>query len=351
MLRDVRRQPRVLAALLARASDLRRFGREHLVPDPGGTLFAVGCGDGWFACRAADSVVRTGDKGYRARSALPFLLYDVAGVGPGDRVLVISMSGNVDRTVEAARAARARKTPVAILTNGAGGRLGSLGLPRLSLDLEPVAPFLCGTTSYTATVLALMLALGPGRVAGACARIVGQLESLLDAAHPLVRDIAQPFPGVRFLSSGINLASADYGAAKLVELTRIPAWSDDVEEFAHRQFWNANPGELVVFLAANDDLAEFANASATALARMGFTTVALETHGCAVPGAAYRVPLPMVDEPLSPIPMALPLQLLGYELARATNCDPDMRRHLTEDRTRFDTSRRLTRRSLIGTGQ
>ena len=60
MLRDVRRQPAVLAGLLARAFEFRSFAREHLVPDPGGTLFATGCGDGWFAARAAASLIGGG---------------------------------------------------------------------------------------------------------------------------------------------------------------------------------------------------------------------------------------------------------------------------------------------------
>ena len=74
MLRDVRRQPAALAGLLARAFEFRTFAREHLVPDPGGTLFATGCGDGWFAARAAESLIGGGPHLYRARAALPFLV-------------------------------------------------------------------------------------------------------------------------------------------------------------------------------------------------------------------------------------------------------------------------------------
>ena len=124
MLRDVRRQPAVLAGLLARAFEFRTFAREHLVPDPGGALHATGCGDGWFASRAVESLIGGGPHPYRPRAALPFLVYDAPAIGPADRVLVISMSGNVDRSVEAAEAALARDAPVALLTNGDGGAGG-----------------------------------------------------------------------------------------------------------------------------------------------------------------------------------------------------------------------------------
>ena len=351
MLRDVRRQPAALAELLARAFEFRSFAHEHLVPDAGGTLFATGCGDGWFAARAIASLVGGGPHPYRPPSALPFLVYDAPAVGPADRVLVISMSGNVDRSIEAAQAALERGARVALLTNGEGGRAGALGVARMSLGVDAIAPFLCGTTSYTATVLALALALGPAGTVESTKRLVAGLEACLEAAEPAVRGLARRFAGARFLSSGVNLATADYGAAKFVELSRIPVWSDDIEEFAHRQFWSADPGELVVYLSANPAAAAYADASARALRGMGFTTLGIEIEGSEVPSAARRVTLPHVEEALSPLSLAIPLQLLGYHLALAAGLDPDVRSHLKEDGKRFDTSRRLTRRSLIGTGK
>ena len=53
MLSDIRRQPAVLTGLLGRAAELRAFARDHLKPGRGGRLYALGCGDGWFAARAA----------------------------------------------------------------------------------------------------------------------------------------------------------------------------------------------------------------------------------------------------------------------------------------------------------
>jgi fructoselysine-6-P-deglycase FrlB-like protein len=350
MLADIRRQPAVLAGLLGRASELRAFGRHHLRPGPGGSLTVAGCGDGWFAARA---VAGLAGQGYRARSALPFLVYDAAGLGPGDRVLMVSMSGQVDRMVEAAEAALAAGAAVALLTNGDGGRLGALGLPRVSLDIDPLAPFLCGTSSYTASLLALMLALSQSdrEIEAELTTLIAGLAEVLASAEREVAAPAAADAGVRFLSCGVNLASADYGAAKLVELTRLPAWSDDIEEFAHRQFWSAQADELIVFLAANPEVARIADRSAAALGTMGFTTLALEAAGCAVPEARHRVTLPAVEESLSPLVVAPPLQLLGYYLALASGLDPNTRRHLKDDTLRFSISRALTRRSLLGTGQ
>lgn len=348
MLADIRRQPDVLGRLLGRAAELRDFASAHLRPDAGGRLTLLGCGDGWFVARAARQAAADG---FAARGALAFLVYDAPRVGPADRALVISMSGSVDRTLEAAEAARGRGAPVALLTNRDGGRVGALGVPRFSLDIEALAPFLCGTSSYTASLLALFLALGRDVDEQGLTTLVEGLRDLIDRADSVIRPLARAFGGARFLSCGVNLASADYGAAKLVEVTRVPSWSDDIEEFAHRQFWTADPDELIVYLPGNPRVAEIADHSARALGDMGFTTLALEPEGAAVPAARHRIALPGCDEALSPLAVAVPLQLLAYHLALAGGLDPNTRRHLKDDRRRFETSRRLTRRSLLGSGR
>jgi len=360
-LADIRRQPQVLARLLARLGEIRTFAHEHLSPDPSGCLYAYGCGDGYFAARAAAPAL-TGGAGmaYSAHSALDLLLYQSLRLGPADRVLAISMSGNVDRGLEAATASREAGCPVALLTNGDGGRLGEVG-PRFELAIPSLAPFLCGTSSYLATLATLLLAFPPrpDNVRAvedtAVDELVQTLPDVIDTAHRDLTALAAArgaaFTGVRLLTVGPHRASAEYGAAKLVELTRLPVWSDDLEEFAHRQFWSADPGELVVFLVPTPAFAALANASAEALGDMGFTTLALSLADEPLPAVQHQLTLPSVPEALAGLAFAPPLQLLAYHLALATGLDPDTRAHLKDDSLRFTTSRRLTRRSLIGSGQ
>jgi fructoselysine-6-P-deglycase FrlB-like protein len=349
MLRDVRRQPECLRRLLERADELRRIGREALTPGPGGAVYAVGCGDGWFAARAAGP--------YRAASALDFLVYVAPHLTAADRVVAISMSGNVDRTVEAWQAALARGASGLVLTNGAGGRLAA-GAPRtVSLDIPELAAFLCGTSTYTATVLALVLLGGASAATPeTVAPVLAWLPDAIAGAEEWAREVAatagrRGVTGVRLLAAGPHVATAEYGAAKLVELTRIPAWGDDLEEFAHRQFWSADPRDLVVYLAPNAPVARLARDGAEALAELGFETVAIESAGEPVPTVRRRFGLPAVPESLAPLVLPVPLQLLAYHLALATGLDPDTRAHLREDQARFRVSRKLTRRALVGTGR
>ena len=138
-LADVARTPAILEALASGAGEIAEFTRAHLLPGAGGKLYIYGCGDGLVAaeCVAGPAIA--------ARTALDFLIYDVPRLSPADRVLAVSMSGNVDRGVEAAEMVLARGLRLAVLTNIDGGRLGATGAPRLSLGIESIKPFLSGT--------------------------------------------------------------------------------------------------------------------------------------------------------------------------------------------------------------
>lgn len=131
-----------------------------------------------------------------------------------------------------------RGARLSILTNGHGGRLGVLGGSFLSLDIPDIAPFLCGTSTYTATLAALQIAFRDDRFLTALADVLPALPAFIDEADRFAQATAGRIgisAGVRILGVGSSVATADYGAAKFVEITNIPSWSDDIEDFAHRQ--------------------------------------------------------------------------------------------------------------------
>ena len=350
-LADICRTPEVLRRLVARGDEIAAFTRQHLLPDPGGRLYAFGCGDGLCASEAMAS------EHFLARTALDFRIYDAPSMRPSDRALAISMSGNVDRGLEAVEAAMTRGLGIGYLTNGGGGRLGQTGMPTLSLDIPVLSPetldasrFLCGTSSYTATLYTLLMITGTIENQ-APALDLHRLDGLAERADTILQALPPSFAGARFLSAGCNRGTTSHGAEKLVEITQVPSWSADIEEFAHSQFWASRPGELVVYYAAHPDVAALATHSAAVLNDMGFHTVAIETESCPVPDATFRVSVPDCDERVSPIPFAIVTQVLARQLALRTGVDPDRRAHLKGDPLRFRTSRRLTRQALVGTGR
>jgi glucosamine 6-phosphate synthetase-like amidotransferase/phosphosugar isomerase protein len=342
MLADIGRTPAVLDALAVRGEEIASFARQHLAPDVGGHLYVYGCGDGLVAaeCLAGPALI--------ARTALDFLVYDVPRLSAADRVLAVSMSGNVDRGVECAEAALARGMRVAVLTNGNGGRLGGISAPRLSLGIPAIKPFLPGTATYNGTLFALQQIVAA--LSGTIVQSPGpHVAGLAAQAQAALANLPAP-AGVRFLSAGINRATAAHGAAKLVEATRLPVWHADIEEFAHSQFWSVKPDELIVYLVANKQVAQLASHSAGVLRDMGFATLAIATQDCLVPEAGLCIETQAVGETASPLALVIPVQVLAWRLACATGLDPDTRSHLKDDELRFRTSRRLTRSTLVGTG-
>ncbi len=354
MLTDLRRQAGCLSSLATRFTEFARLGQAHFGGDSR-RIVAFGSGDGWFAARAVAAYVSS-DLGlrYEAASSLETLAYvlprhrahDLAG-------LAISMSGSADRTNEAAEALRSSGKAVLALTNGGGGELARIAGCRISLDVPDVAAFLTGTTKYTATLLGLVMLMegAAGRQESAWAPGLAALPALLDSVERFASELAahyagRPPSGVRILSAGPNLATADYGMAKLIKLLPLPVWADEIEEFAHRQFWSCPATDLVIYVVTNPAVARCASASAVALGSMGMRTVAIDMPGAPVSGATLRFTLPDLPENLSPLMAAIPLQYLGYFLARAFGADPDLSQDVS-DPQRFHAAQLLSRRGEI----
>jgi glucosamine 6-phosphate synthetase-like amidotransferase/phosphosugar isomerase protein len=355
MLADLRRQAEVLAALLARRPEFLRCGR--MLSDGGRRrLHAFGSGDGWFAARAAEEFAqRTLGLDFSAASSLQMLAYAAPRMDSNDAAIAISMSGTADRTNEAAEAVVRQGSEVLALTNGAGGALAQIVPSKISLDVPDLAPFLTGTAKYSATLAGLLMLLeGASGVAAvpwdALLRALPDLLLRAEAfALSLAADLAAAAPtGVRILSAGANLATAEYAMAKFIKVVDRPIWSDEVEEFAHRQFWSCPASDLVIYIAANPAVARCATSSAEALAAMGVMTVALEATDCAVPSATRRLQLPPCEERLSPLLAAIPLQFIAYFLARALGGAPDQSQEKA-DPARFLAAQLLSRRGELAT--
>lgn len=354
MLEDLRRQAQCLQAIAARRPAFVALGAA-ILGQQRDRIVGFGSGDGWFAARAVAEHARR-DLGlpFEAASSLETLAYlapqlaqqDIAGIA-------ISMSGSADRTNEAADALKAIGAPLLALTNGSGGALAGITGNKVSLDIVDLAPFLTGTTKYTATVLALVLLL-EGAAQQAHSALTGALETLpemLTQVETFARDFVERLgatrpTGIRILSAGQNLATAEYGMAKLIKLLPVPVWADEVEEFAHRQFWTCPATDLVIYVATNPAVARCATTSIAALSSMGMTTLVIDTPATPVSGATARFTLPAIEERLSPLFAAIPLQYLGYFLALAFGADPNLSQDVS-DPARFRAAQLLARRGEI----
>ena len=105
MVRDMARQPRVLAGLLGRADEFLAHGRTVLKPGPGGRLFVCGCGDGLFAARAASGWANEAGLDWRPIGALDLVLQASRLTG-ADRDELLEGASGLGRDVSEGGAAR-----------------------------------------------------------------------------------------------------------------------------------------------------------------------------------------------------------------------------------------------------
>ena len=354
MLADIWRQPRVLIDVTERIDEIKYFFNSFLSLKKTGKLYIFGSGDGLFASR----IIATREASFVAVSGLEMLANVSTRLKPDDIALAVSMSGNVDRTVEAAEAVVKNGNLCGAVVNGEGGRLGTLNLPLFSIDIHDIAPFLCGTSSYIATleILQLFSAIKSGIIDEAINAIQNtaiKLKNLLPELNKVCKEIAESIgeniTGVRILSLGEEgLATADYGAAKLVELTSIRPYTDDIEEFAHCQFWSADPNDFIIYIPNSILVSEVASRSAKALREMGFSTLFLGPDCFSVTSTTWSIKFGDLNNSQDIYFLAtVTLQLLAYHLAMTVGLDPNKRQHLIDDKLRFRVSRKLTRRHLL----
>jgi sugar/nucleoside kinase (ribokinase family) len=293
-------------------------------------LYLTGCGDSAFAGLAATLAFRRHSRlRVHPVHALDFARYDVRYLPPASAVLAISYSGQVGRTIEAARQAAAFGVPVVALTGRTlgehGGPLAAAADRILPIDV-PTLGFSPGTSTYigmlcTLIELARQTPRSPeadGAFRDACEQLAGLAAKTLDWCQDTAADLAARMASgrfVTFLGAGPNEATARFGAAKLFEASQQIALAANVEEWAHEEYFITRPGDPVVVVApagAARDRAweilselEFIRADATVVSDVE------------PPGQAGFLRLAAgAPEELSPVLAALPLAQLGFHLAR-----------------------------------
>ena len=225
----------------------------------------TGCGDSYFAGLAVRlAFERIAGVRCRAVEALELARYEVRYVPaePPPLLVAISYSGEVGRTIEAAAAADRFGWQTVALTGVGEGRLARTTRRRILMDV-PTHGLSPGTSTYVAAIAALLVlvaevARANGRAAEALAldatladapRIAAAtLERAAGPAHDAARTIAMASV-TTYLGAGPSRAAAAFGAAKLIEAAQRYGVAQDLEEWAHEQFFVSGPGTPIVVVA------------------------------------------------------------------------------------------------------
>ena len=156
-------------------------------------------------------------------------------------------------------------------------------------------------------------------------------ESLKELAQKIYTS-----PDVLYLGRGAHYPIALEGALKLKEISYIHAEGYAAGEMKHGPIALINEGVPVIVIAPSDRLFEKTAANMQeVIARGGRVVMISDKAGIKAcgEGAMATIEMPLVDELVSPILYALPVQILAYHVAVAKGTDVDQPRNLAKSVT------------------
>jgi glucosamine--fructose-6-phosphate aminotransferase (isomerizing) len=275
--------------------------------------------------------------------------YRDAVLGPETLVVALSQSGETADTLGAVKAARDRGAPIVGVTNVVGSALARESTGVLYTNAGPEIG-VASSKTFTATLAACyLLALWLGRRRGSLLaedgrkHIQGLLElpRLMERAlekEPEIAELAKEMAAYKnflFLGRGIHYPIALEGALKLKELSYLHAEGYPAGEMKHGPIALIDPTMPVVALTPRDSSYDRMMGTVEEVRARDGRIIALAHEGDREIGArASRVlTVPAAAELLSPILMALPLQLLAYHVAVRLGRDVDQPRNLAKSVT------------------
>jgi len=270
-------------------------------------------------------------------------------LGPETLVVALSQSGETADTLGAVKAARDKGAPIVGITNVVGSALARESTGLLYTHAGPEIG-VASSKTFTATLTACyLLALWLGRRRGAIPAEDGRkhiqgllelprlLERVLES-EPAIAELARDLAGYKnflFLGRGIHYPMALEGALKLKELSYLHAEGYPAGEMKHGPIALIDDGMPVVALAPRDGSYDRMMGTIEEVRARDGRVIALAHEGDReIAARVSRVlAVPVSAELLSPIIMAVPLQLLAYHLAVRLGRDVDQPRNLAKSVT------------------
>ena len=316
--------------------DIRRIDRVVLI-GTGTSLHAAMVGRKWFESLARIPAETDNSSEFRYRD--PII---------DEKTLVVSVcqSGETADTLSAMETAAQKKAVQITLCNYEGTQTTRIAdstmLIRAGLEIGVASSktFVCSMLALY--LMAIHVAERRGTLEETRHReLVDELSKLPNMlgtllANPtqyeaLARDYAK-FPNFLFLGRGINYPLAMEGALKLKELSYIHAEGYQAAEMKHGPISLIDENMPVVALTPRDELYEKMLNNVSEARVRGGRVIAVATEGDErVAELAERVIyIPQASSLVTPILMAIPMQLLAYEIAVRRGCDVDQPRNLAK---------------------
>jgi glucosamine--fructose-6-phosphate aminotransferase (isomerizing) len=307
-------------------------------------LYIVGCGDSHHASLstelAFESLTRLPDDPMTSLLFGRYAAGFIPQTGPKTNLVIgISVSGAVSRTAEALRMGKQAGATVVALTATPDSPVGKEADTILDVPVpefpSPEGVVIPGVRSYFTSQVGLFLTairiaeirgqLNNSQVAELRAEVHGFADlasETIKECEPIAKKAAQEWAGERefvFAGSGPNYATALFTAAKVLEASGDSALGQDVEEWAHLQYFAKDISTPTFIISAGDRDLSRAVEMAVAAKQIDRLVAVVSPKSAAGLSkyADYHFPIPEVKEMFSPLITAIPGELFSAYLAEA----------------------------------
>ncbi|GIV05267.1 MAG: glucosamine--fructose-6-phosphate aminotransferase [Fimbriimonadales bacterium] len=252
----------------------------------------------------------------------------------GALVMGISQSGQAPDVVEYLAHARANGAFTVSITNEPDSPLAQTSHFTLLLRAGPERS-VAATKTYTATLAIIYLLSEALSGRYDAPQRIHQVATLIEQVlqqEPLIHDLTDRYRYMRecvALARGLNQATAQETALKLIETCYVMCKAYSVADFMHGPFALIEPGFPCLLFTPDGATFPTALESASKLRAGGAETIIFASDAEILRLARTPVPMPnAIPEPLSPMVYAVAGQLFAYHLALARDLNPDQPRGL-----------------------
>jgi len=350
MIKEIHEQPQTLRNTLRIQDNYLDLLATFL--DRANEVFLVACGTSYHACLAASYM-------FSKLAFLPtypvyaseFIEQHGKSVNIDSTLLAVSQSGETADTLAAVTCAQQRAATILGLTNVIGSSLTRVSRVYIGTQAGPEIG-VAATKTFTSQLsvlaqLALKLSKKRGKISQdeidtleeKLLELPDTVDAIVKTQEENIKRIAKKYKDSKvffFLGRGISTATAFEGRLKLMEIAYIPSIAFPAGESKHGPISLVENGFPVIFVCPKDDSHKTVIGNIMEMKARGAQIIAIIEEGDqqikALADDAIEVPkgIPSV---LSPIPFAVPLQLLAYYMALEKGFDPDMPRNLAKSVT------------------
>ena len=350
MIKEINEQPQTLRNTLRIQDHYLDLLATFL--DRANEVFLVACGTSYHACLAASYM-------FSKLAFLPtfpvyaseFLEQCGKSVNIDSTILAVSQSGETADTIAAVTCAQQRAATVLSLTNVIGSTLTRVSRVYIGTQAGPEIG-VAATKTFTSQLsvlaqLALKLSKKRGKISQDEMDLLEEklqelpqyVEYIVATQEDKIKAIAKKYVDAKvffFLGRGISTATAFEGRLKLMEIAYIPSIAFPAGESKHGPISLIEDGFPVVFVCPKDDTHRTVIGNIMEMKARGAHIIAVIEEGDeeikSLADDYIEVPkgIPTI---LSPIPYAVPLQLLAYHTAIEKGLNPDMPRNLAKSVT------------------